>query len=101
MIYSMLPPVAAVVIHETLVVPKLVLISTAVVAQAPGQLPNSQLLGQGKGMNLQRFWQLPSAIVAITWHLSEFEKKAKGCYGRVAILKNFPHPFPKQNILIW
>ncbi len=52
-------------------------------------------------MNLQRFWQLPSAIVAITWHLSEFEKKAKGCYGRVAILKKFPQPLPKQNILIW
>ena len=57
--------------------PKLVLISTAEVAQAPGQLPNGQLLGQGKGMRLQRFWQVPSAIVAITWHLSEFEKREK------------------------
>ncbi len=46
-------------------------------------------------MNLQRFWQLPSAIVAITWHLSEFEKKAKGCYGRVASSKKFPTPLPK------
>ncbi len=34
-------------------------------------------------------------IVAITWHLSEFEKKAKGCHGRVASSKKILTPLPQ------
>ena len=75
--------------------PKLVLISTAEIAQAPGQLPNTQLLGQRKGIKLQHFWQLTSAIVAITWHLSEFEKKRKKLMWPSCQFKKIPTPLPK------
>ena len=54
-----------------------------------------QILAASAYTYCQLTGQLTSAIAAITWHVSEFEKKSQRLLWPSCQLKNFPTPLPK------